>query len=65
MGATHMLKLIRLIKRLLKDLQLNAAREEVLEAQALIQARLAFKHGLASKQDIDLICAAVIANAIT
>ena len=60
-----MLKLIRLIKRLLKDLQLNAAREEVLEAQALIQARLANKHSLASRQDTDLICEVVIANAIT
>jgi len=55
----------RLIRQAVQRMQLHAAREEVLEAQALIQARLAFKHRLASKQDTDLICAAVIADAIT
>lgn len=56
---------MKLIKRLLNNMALHAAREEVLEAQALIQARLANKHGLASQQDIELICAAVIASAMT
>jgi len=56
---------MQLIKRLLNHIQLHAAKEEVLEAQALIQARLANKHSLASRQDTDLICEVVIANAIT
>jgi len=57
--------MLRLIRQAVQRMQLHAAREEVLEAQALLAARLAFKHGLASEQDIDLICAAVIASAMT
>jgi hypothetical protein len=57
--------MLRLIRQAVQALQLHAAREEVREAQALIQARLANKHGLASQADIDLICAAVIASAMT
>ena len=57
--------MLRLLRQVIQHIQLHAAKEEVLEAQALIQARLANKHGLASKQDIDLICAAVIADAMT
>jgi hypothetical protein len=57
--------MLRLIRQAVNNTHLHASREEVLEAQALIQARLAFKHGLASQKDLDLICAAVIANAIT
>jgi hypothetical protein len=56
---------MQLIKRLLDNMALHAAKEDVIEAQALIQARLAHKHGLASTQEIDLICAAVIASAMT
>ena len=57
--------MLRLLRQVIQHIQLHAAREEVLEAQALIQARLAHKHDLASKREIDLIWAAVIASAMT